>query len=93
MCEEQELETAFGTAACYRRLWLSSEHALAEIEIILADALGVQATPTPQSLHAMALAEATAYRLREMEKLQMASRHRKPRRSRNGHSTNERNRV
>jgi hypothetical protein len=51
----------------YRELWLGSECALAEIEIVLGDALGVEAAST--QLDALALAEAAAYRLRELERL------------------------
>ena len=67
MCEE--LETAFGTAACYRRLWLNDAHTLGQVAEILADALGWQPTDEQILPDALELAEVAASRIVELERV------------------------
>lgn len=63
MREVEEMEASFGTAACYRRLWLEDAHTLGLIACVLADVLGWQPTPDEPLPDPLELAEVAAARL------------------------------
>lgn len=80
MREVEEMEASFGTAACYRRLWLDTEADLGLVAETLAEVLGWQPSHDQIVPNALELAEVAARRVAELERIVGTAHHRTPRR-------------